>query len=307
MNRGVHVFANDTLGEDNSILVVVTLPRDISYLEVLTECQFAALGCVTLGEDLTLLHLVALTNERVQVDGRVLVGLLELRQFVLFLRRLEADELVFLGAVVFDTDDICIDVGDGTVTFRNDLRAAVGDELLLDTGSDDRSLGGQQRNCLAHHVRSHQGTVRIIVLEERNECSSDRSDLTGCYVHEVDLRRRYDGEVGAQTGLDLGADERTVLAERCVTLCNHLVLLVLSRQINDMVVVEVHHAVSYLTIRGLDESEIVDLGVDTHGGDQTDVRSFRCLDRTETAVVGIVYVSHLETGTVTAQTAGTQG
>ena len=36
-------------------------------------------------------------------------------------------------------------------------------------------------------------------------------------------------------------------------------------------------------------------------------RAFRCLDRAETAVMGVVYVSDLETGALTRQTAGAEG
>ena len=303
----VHILAYDTLGEDDGILVVVTFPRDVRHLEVLTERQFAAGGSITLGEHLTFDHLIALTNDRMEVDGGILVGLLELRHLVLFLCGLEGDELLFLRAVVLDTDDVSIDIGDGTVAFGDELGAAIGDELLLDTGTYYRRFGRDQRHGLAHHVRSHEGTVGIIVLQERDEGRCYGSDLAGRYVHEVDLRRRYDREVGTETGLDLGTDEATVLAERCVTLRYNLVLLILSGEVNDMVVIEVHDAVRHLTIRRLDEAEVVDLGVDTHGRDKTDVRSFRRLDRAETAIVGIVYVTHLEAGTVTTQTAGTQG
>ena len=42
-------------------------------------------------------------------------------------------------------------------------------------------------------------------------------------------------------------------------------------------------------------------------GDQTDVRTFRGLDRAHSAVVGVVYVTNLESGAVTGQTARAQG
>ena len=43
------------------------------------------------------------------------------------------------------------------------------------------------------------------------------------------------------------------------------------------------------------------------GVDQTDVRSLRSLDRAHTAIVGVVYISNLESGTVSGQTARSQG
>ncbi len=303
---GVHVFAYDALAQYDSILIVITLPGDIGYLQVLTERQLTALGSITLGQDLTFLHRVALAYQRMEVDGGVLVGLLELRHLVLFLRRVEADSLFLCRTLVADADDVGIDISHRTRTLCHDLCAAVGHELFLDTGTYDRRLRSDQRYCLAHHVRTHQRTVGVIVLQERDERCRYRSYLARSYVHEVHLVRSHYRELGTQTGLDFRADERTVLAERRVTLGYHLVLLVLGGQIYHMVVVQIHYAVLHLAVRRLDEAQVIDLRIDTHGRDQTDVRAFRRLNRTETAVVGIVYVSHLESGAVTAQTAGTQ-
>ena len=43
--------------------------------------------------------------------------------------------------------------------------------------------------------------------------------------------------------------------------------------------------------------------MDAQGRDQTDVRTFRGFDDgTQAAIVAVVYVTHLETGTFTAQT-----
>ena len=307
MYRSEQVLANDSLGEHDSILIVVTFPRDVSHLEVLTECQLTSLCCVTFGQQLTFGHHVALANDRVQVNRGVLVGLFELRHLVFFLCRVEGYELLVLVAVVADTDDVCVYVGHLAIAFCLYLGAAVFNQLLLDTGSYDRCLGGDQWHSLAHHVRSHQCTVGIVMLQERNKRSCYRSDLARSHVHEVHLIRCYHREVGAITRFNFRTDERTILTQRGVTLCYGHVLLVLGGEEYHVVVIQIYDAVLCLTIRGLDESEIVDLGIDTERGDQTDVRSFRSLDRTETTVVGIVYVTYLESGTVTTQTARTQG
>ena len=65
--------------------------------------------------------------------------------------------------------------------------------------------------------------------------------------------------------------------------------------------------VGHLAVRGLDEAQTIDLGIHTQRGNQSDVRTFRRLNRTETTVVGIVHVAHLETGALTRQTTRTQG
>jgi hypothetical protein len=52
-----------------------------------------------------------------------------------------------------------------------------------------------------------------------------------------------------------------------------------------------------LSVRGFDKAHIIYLGMHAQRGYKTNVRTFRCFDGTETPVVGIVYVTHLKTGT----------
>ena len=58
--------------------------------------------------------------------------------------------------------------------------------LCLHTGSYYRCLGGKKRHCLTLHVRSHQRTVRIIVLQERNQCCSNGEHHLWRYVHVIE-------------------------------------------------------------------------------------------------------------------------
>ena len=85
-----------------------------------------------------------------------------------------------------------------------------------------------------------------------------------------------------------------------------MLCLFLGCQIDDIVIAEVGNTVLHLTVGCLNEAELIDLCIHTERRNQTDVWSFRALDRTQTTVVCIVYVTNLETGTLTAQTARTQ-
>ena len=117
----------------------------------------------------------------------------------------------------------------------------------------------------------------------------------------------YDGEVGLLTRLDGVADEAAFVVQRSIPLSHDQVFLFLCGIVLQRIVGEVHTPLLYLAVGGGDEAEVIDLGVDTERGDQTDVWSFWRLDRTETAVVGIVYVTDLEAGTLTRQTARAEG
>ena len=63
----------------------------------------------------------------------------------------------------------------------------------------------------------------------------------------------------------------------------------------------------HLAVRCLYESVFVNSRIGSKGVDQTNVRTFRRLDRTHSSVVGIVYVTHLKSGTVSGKTTRSQG
>ena len=66
-------------------------------------------------------------------------------------------------------------------------------------------------------------------------------------------------------------------------------------------------AVLHLAIRRLDEAELVDARVRRQRRDQTDVRTFRRLDRADAAVMGRMHVTHFEPGALARQAARTEG
>ena len=57
-----------------------------------------------------------------------------------------------------------------------------------------------------------------------------------------------------------------------------------------------------LPVRSLDKSVFIDSGICRKGVDQTDIRTFRSLDRTHSSVVGIMNVADLKSGTVSGKT-----
>lgn len=57
------------------------------------------------------------------------------------------------------------------------------------------------------------------------------------------------------------------------------------------------------TVRAFEEAVLIGAGIGRQGVDQTDVRTFRCLDRAHTAVVSRVNVSNFKAGALTRQTA----
>ena len=208
---------------------------------------------------------------------------------------------------------------------RHDRVGGVGGHLGLDAGPDVGSLGPHQRHGLLLHVGAHQGTVGVVVLEERDERRADRDDLLRRDVHELDLCRRHGGDLGRGAeehvalehelefaegrrlrrlpDQDAIADEAVLCVERRVGLRDDVVLLLVGGEPHDVVGDD---AIDDLAVRRLDEAELVDLRVRREAADQADVRTLGRLDRAHAAVVAEVHVADLEAGTLARQAAGAQ-
>ena len=308
VHRREDVLALDALRNHDGILEVVTLPGHERHLQVAAQGQLAVLRRVALGQDLSARHLLARQHDGLERDRRILVRTAVARQHVGRDLGCERGEDLILRTFVADLDLRGVGEDHLAVALGDDLDAAVRNHVLLDARTHDRRLARHEGHGLAHHVRTHQRTVGIVVLQERNEAGGDRSDLVRRHVHQVHLLVRHHGEVGTLARLDaVGLEEVTLLVDGHVRLRHDLALLLFGRVIFDVRVVHVDHAVLHRAVGGLDESHGRNLRIDAQRRNQTDVRAFRRLDRAQTAVVRVVHVAHLEAGAVARQTAGTEG
>jgi hypothetical protein len=105
--------------------------------------------------------------------------------------------------------------------------------------------------------------VSIVVLQEWDERCGDRGNLLRRYVHEVNVCRGHNGEVGVLTTLDDFTDKGSVVVQRGIALTDDVVLLLVGSEIDDIVVIEVGNTILYLTVRSRDEAEFINLGIDT--------------------------------------------
>ena len=140
MYRSQNVFAYYAFVQYDSILIVVTLPRHVSYQQVLTQCQFAISCRVTFCQDITFLNALTFRANRTQVDSHALVSLAELRNRIFFQRRFKAYKLFIISTVVKNTDSSSIYEFNHTITFSRNLSTRVFAQLTFDTGTYDRSF-----------------------------------------------------------------------------------------------------------------------------------------------------------------------
>ena len=211
VDRREHVVLHQALGEDDGVLVVVALPRHEGHEQVLAQGELAVVGGGAVGQHVAGRDLLALLDDDLLVDGRVLVGPAELGQAVDLLAQHVA--VAVLGAgLVLDGDLVARDVDDGAVALGHDHVAGVAGGAGLDAGADVGGLGDHQRHGLLLHVGAHQGPVGVVVLDEGDQRGRDRHDLLGRDVHEVDLGRGH--EVDLRGGAVGGGGQRRP-ARRC--------------------------------------------------------------------------------------------
>src|SRR4051794_13189315 len=105
---------------------------------------------------------------------------------------------------------------------------------LLHAGADDRRLRLEERDGLALHVRAHEGAVRVVVLEERDQRRGDRDDLLGADVHVLDRARPRLGEGVAVARRNPLGEEVALGVERRVRLGDDVLLLLVGREVLDV-------------------------------------------------------------------------
>src|SRR4029079_9839298 len=151
VNRGEHVLFDQTVGEDDRVLVVVSFPRHDRHEQVLAESHLTVLGAWAVGDDLARLDTLPGVHDRTLVGAGAVVGPGEL-----------AHPVGVPGAVVGHHGDVVgRDLLDDARLVRDDDIAGVDRGTQFHAGTDQRRLAAHQRNRLALHVRTHQGTVGV--------------------------------------------------------------------------------------------------------------------------------------------------
>ena len=150
----------------------------------------------------------------------------------------------------------------------------------LHTGPYVGRLGAYERDSLALHVGTHQGTVGVVVFDEGNKGGGHGNDLFWRNVHQLHFFGWYVGDLGGCAKEDVlfelkaevlkgrglgrpanqypGVLESTVRVEGRVGLGNDVLLLRVGRQVDDLVG---DPTLLHDPVGGLDEAEIVDPSV----------------------------------------------
>ena len=201
----------------------------------------------------------------------------------------------------------------GYIIYRTRLlghhtHAGVNSCLHFHTGSYRRSFRGKKRNGLTLHVGSHQRTVGIVVFQERNQGGSHGEHHLGRYIHVI---KHGLGiflcffPVTAGYGIPYKMSFRV---QGFIRLGNMVIIFLVGCHIYNIFRYPGVRRIGfvYFTVGCFHETVLVNSRITGQGVDQTDIGSFRRLDRAHSSVMGIMYVTYLKSCTITAQTARSQ-
>ena len=181
VDRGEDVVAHDPFRDQDRVFKVVSVPRHEGDEGVAPQGQFTELGRGTVGDHVAGLHLVAHAHQRTLIDAGRGVGALELLQAIDVDARLGG-----VGLFRRPHDDAgAVDLFDNTGTAGHHDSAGIHRHHGFHTGADQRRVRLDQRHGLLLHVRTHEGAIGVIVLEERNQRRGHRDHLLGRNVHQV--------------------------------------------------------------------------------------------------------------------------
>ncbi len=300
MDGGVAVLLHHPLRDQDRVLEVVAVPRHERDHHVLAQRQLAHVGGGAVRDRVAAGDLVAHRDQRPLVDGGVLVGTRVLGEVVDVHARLAGDRFVVVDP---DHHATGIDRIHGPAALGDDRGAGVDGHGALDAGAHQRLVGTQARHGLTLHVRTHQGAVRVIVLEERQQRGRHRHDLLRRDIHVLDLVRGRDRELFLVAAGDEVVAQAAFVVHGRVRLGDHVLALLDRGEVDDLLG---DLAVLDLAVRRLQEAVAVGAGVHRQRVDQADVRAFRGLDRADATVVRRMHVAHLEAGAFAGQAARAQ-
>ena len=162
------------------------------------------------------------------------------------------------------------------------------------------------------HVGTHERTGVVVVFKEGDHSGCYGYQHLRCYVHIVDLHSVNLNDFGAFAADNLGVDEAIIFVKGLVCLRNDEAVFGISGHIfyltgnlvakGTVAVIDVQ----YLAVGCLDKAILGDASVGREIGNQTDVRAFGRLDGADTAILGVVNVTHVKGCAVTGKTTGAE-
>ena len=83
MHRCEHIFFQHTAGNQNSVFVVIPVPRHKADENIAAECEFSLIGCRAVGNDIPDFYMLPDGNNRPLMITRILISTLIFQQCII--------------------------------------------------------------------------------------------------------------------------------------------------------------------------------------------------------------------------------
>ena len=187
--------------------------------------------------------------------------------------------------------------------------ARVSSCCIFHTCTNKWSLRTQEWYRLTLHVRTHQGTVSIVIFKEWNHSCTDGYNFFWTNVHVVNLIRCNFQYVMTTTTSYVFISKVTFSIDWRVRLGNcHAFFFISCHIYNGISYTNFYNFVCigactidffYFTVWSLNETEFIYLRIVRQGVDQTDVWTFWSFNWTHAAIVRVMHVTNFEACTLT--------
>src|SRR5208282_1526463 len=344
--RGVVVVFDQFFGDQDCVFEVISAPRHESHEHVAAKRQLTVIGARTVRDDLAFGDSLAFDHNWLLVDAGVLVGALELHQLVDVATNFGGELSGMVLAFDARGDALRVPCVDHAVPPCQDDGTGIARRDSFHSRADDWSFGAEQWNRLPLHVCAHQRAVGVVVLKEGHKRCRYRNQLLRTDVDVVNFVAADQHKVAGFAGVNEIADDAALVVKFNVGLGDYVAVFFPSRKVEgewfdlgwlfaailnfgvdfldfvllDVVadfvvaVARVHHAdvvdhaaVFHAAVWRFDETVVVDAGIAAQRRDQTDVRTFRRLNRADASVVRGVHVADFESCAFARQTARPKG
>ena len=148
----------------------------------------------------------------------------------------EMNQVVFFNTFsILDFDAVAIGADNFAISFSNNQLAGIASNIGLDTSADRWRLRLQQRHRLALHIRTSQGAVDAVFLDEWHQASSRAEDLLVRSVNQRHFRSIDAGRLQELAGRNTRTFQIIILVELDASVGNHFVNFLGSIEINNFI------------------------------------------------------------------------
>ena len=297
MDRGEGIVHHQLFGEQNCVLVVIAFPSHEANQHISAQTDFTMIRGRAICDHVAAAYFFPHFHNGMLINTGRLIGTCKFRKMI---------GMRFVIGIL-NYNFVCRNLPYETIFLCKYADAGIPSCLAFDTSRNIGCFRSEQRDRLALHVGTHQSTVCIVVVQERNHCSSNRNNLPRRNVNIVHPLRLYALHVSTDAHSNSVISKGAIRIQRLPCLGDHAAIFFIRRKINNLI----HHSrharrVIDATIGCLDETIFIDPSIGCKTANEANVRTFRCLDRADARIVGIMNVANLERCTVTIQAARSQ-